>query len=201
METDKKATTQWGKAAIGYQNYQDYLALKNDKFKLKLVDLLYVSNFKGGNATINEYEHSVEQKLTYYSTILKEISSNYGSKSLGDLCHDERVQLKKLITRLCELTKKDCPTKIDGFGASYLSALMSSFFPKLIPILDRRILLNLKLVREDDVSSQGQIKNIEKFYPILIDKMYSICTKSNKSLREIDKEIFIMKLINVTEKK
>lgn len=201
METDKRAVTQWNKAAISYQNYQDYLASKKDKFKLTLIDLLFVSNFKGGNATINEILKDIESKLIDYSSVLKKISKEFRDKQLGKLNDSERTKLKEQIAEMCELTKKDCKSKIDGFSVSYLSALMSSFFPNLIPILDRRILLNLELVKNEDVNKQGQIKNIQNFYPHLIDKMYSICSNSDRELREIDKEIFTRKINNDTPTK
>jgi hypothetical protein len=201
METDKRAVTQWKKATISYQNYQDYLASKNDKFELTLIDLLFVSNFKGGNATINEISKDIESKLTDYSTVLKKISKEHRDKRLGELNDSERIKLKEKVAEICELTKKDCKTKIDGFSVSYLSALLSSFFPNLIPILDRRILLNLELVNKEDVNKQGQIKNIQKFYPDLIDEMYSICSESDRELRDVDEEIFTRKIKNDTPTK
>ena len=47
MDNDKRATTQWDKSSISYKNYQSYIANKPQKFELTLIDLLYISNFKG----------------------------------------------------------------------------------------------------------------------------------------------------------
>lgn len=56
-----RTLTQWKKSEISLQNYQNYLSRKKDKFHLSIIDLLYILNFKGGNATINEGEHALEE--------------------------------------------------------------------------------------------------------------------------------------------
>ena len=67
-----------------------------------------------------------------------------------------------MIKRACDLTKMKTSTKIDGIGVSYLSALLNAYFPNLIPILDRRMLINLKLVKRADlVESTKQIKKLK----------------------------------------
>ena len=82
--------------------------------------------------------------------------------------------------------------KIDGFSISYLSALLNVYFPDLLPILDRRVLINFDIVSNGDVNKQGQIIDIERFYDKLIFKMRDKAILENKSIRQIDKELFII---------
>lgn len=195
MKQNKRATTLWNKASISYQNYQDYIDQKEDRFKLTIIDLLYISNFKGGNATINESYIIVEKKLLSYSKILIEINNQFRSSSLAELSDKGTENLITKVVSICKLTVKGTEKKIDGFSSSYLSALLNAYFPFLIPILDRRVLINLNLVISKDISSTGQIKNIQKFYPSLIKKMAEISRLNNKNIREIDKQAFTANLI------
>lgn len=196
MIIDKKATTQWDKAAISYTNYLKYIDSKADRFELTLIDLLYISNFKGGNSTINEDELRIKDKLKLYSKSFKEIEAEFGSQILADLTDKEISGLIEKVKLLCSLTRKqtDSKSKIDGFSVSYLSALLNCYFPNLLPILDRRVLINLDLVTDRDINKQGQIIDIERFYEDLIFKMREKSILENKSLRQIDKELFIIKI-------
>lgn len=194
MTIDKKATTQWDKAAISYNNYLKYLDGKADKFELTLIDLLYISNFKGGNSTINEDELKIKEKLKIYSKTLKEIDTKFNSRKLVDLNDIEVNELTECVKFLCSLTKKSTDNKIDGFSVSYLSALLNCYFPNLLPILDRRVLINLGIVTDQDINNQGQIIDIERFYKTLITKMREISLRENKSIRQIDKELFVIKI-------
>lgn len=194
MQPDKKALTQWSKSAISYNNYQEYINKKPHRFELSLIDLLYVSNFKGGNATINEPETAIKNKLIAYSKILIQINNKFNNKSLIQLTKKEIKDLTLLITSICNLTEKKT-TKIDGFKVVYLSALLSSYFPTLIPILDRRVLINLNLVTSSDIYKNGQIKNIQKFYLTLVKKIAEICNLKKLSVRDIDKFLFTTKLL------
>jgi len=96
-QTDKKALTQWTKSSISYNNYQDYIGKKSERFKLSLIDLLYISNFKGGNATINETERLIEEKLNSYSEFLVVINKKFNSKGLQELME------KGVFTKVCHL--------------------------------------------------------------------------------------------------
>ena len=194
MTIDKKATTQWDKAAISYNNYSKYIDSKTDKFELTLIDLLYISNFKGGNSTINEDELRIKDKLKTYSQALREIEAEFGSRKLVDLNEIEINKLTEKVKVLCSLTKKNTESKIDGFSVSYLSSLLNCYFPNLLPILDRRVLINLGLVTDLDINKQGQIIDIERFYEILINKMKEKSLRENKSIRQIDKELFVIKI-------
>jgi uncharacterized protein (DUF2164 family) len=193
---NKAAKIKWGKSDISYKNYQAFIKNKNDRFSLSLIDLLYISNFKGGNATINEEEGVINRKLTSYSDKLREIEKTFISKNLFDLTEMQIDKLIQIVESICNLTKKEVETKIDGFSASYLSALLSAYFPNLIPILDRRVLINLKLVQNNDINKAGQIKDIQMFYAPLIKKIAKISKQEpHKMLREIDEDIFIKNLI------
>jgi hypothetical protein len=193
---DQKALTQWNKASISYNNYQEYINKKEFKkiYKLTIIDLLYISNFKGGNASIHEEEKIVLDKLKAYSKKLIEIKKKFKNKSLSQLTKIETENLISLIISICVLTNKETSTKIDGFSDSYLSALLSAHFPNLIPILDRRILINLNLVQKNDIDKSGQIKNIRSFYPALILELRELSQKRNINIREIDKELFIQEI-------
>ncbi len=194
-QIDKNALTKWTKSNISYNNYQEFINKKSDRFKLSLIDLLYISNFKGGNATINEPEKDIECKLQSYSKLLIAIHNKFNGKALQHLEENEIEELIKLINSICDMTHKNTKTRIDGFSVSYLSALLNSYFPILIPILDRRVLINLSLVKKADIDNYGQIKNIQNFYTTLINKFMEVCKKEKINVRELDKILFSTKLI------
>jgi hypothetical protein len=190
-----RTLTGWHKSEISLINYQFYLNRKSDRFDLSLIDLLYVSNFKGGNATINVDESELNIKLKSYSRLLRLIDEKFGKQSLKMLNQVETKSLVNLIMEMVSLTFLK-ETNIDGFKSSYLSALLHSFFPMLIPILDRRLLINMGLVQQSDLLSTKQVRKIEVFYPPLIYKMQEVFVNSTKTLRELDKEYFIIDLPN-----
>ena len=181
------------KSEISLTNYQNYIRRKPDKFKLTIVDLLYISNFKGGNATINVDEEILNKKLKSYSDIFNQIDNAFQNQTLvqtTDSDFTKLIEFIKSVVQLCQTEK----TAIDGFKSSFLSALLHSYFPELIPILDRRLLINLNLVQLSDLSKGRQVNKIENFYPILIAKIREICKSSNETIRQIDKKYFIIKL-------
>lgn len=194
LEPDNRAINQWGKSDKTYRNYEVYL--KKNKFHLTFIDLLYVSNFKGGNATINEFENDVNNKLNDYSKRLNEIDIEFRGKELKNLTE---IELKILIVKvqdIFDLVKKS-ETKIDGFSYSYLSTLLHFYFPDLLPILDRRVLINSKIVEYDNyiqVDKYGQIIKIEDYYEKLIRFMRNELKNSNSKLRELDRKLFIGKI-------
>lgn len=195
-QTDKSATTRWNNFNISYKNYQNYIVSKGEnRLNLTLMDLFYVSNFKGGNASIHEEEEEVNKKLISYADMLKKINRRFGERRLRDLSDGECKKLISLIMDACALISKT-ETKIYGIGTSYLSALLNAYFPNLIPILDRRLLINMKLVSNDDlVPSTRQIRRIEDFYPSLVEKFRELSNVSgDKTLRDIDREYFVREL-------
>lgn len=188
-----RVSTNWEKSDISLVNYQNYLGRKVDKFELTIMDLLYISNFKGGNATINEEEEILNIKLKRYSSILKQIDNTFKKQTLAQITNADFEKLYDCINRILKLCHLE-ETKIDGFKSSFLSALLHSYFPDLIPILDRRLLINLELVQSTDLLKSRQINKIENFYHILITKIREISQSENKKIRAIDKEYFTKKL-------
>ena len=57
-------------------HYQAYISSKNQRLSLSIIDLLYVSNFKGGNASITEPEAMLGEKLQSYEKVLYDIAKN-----------------------------------------------------------------------------------------------------------------------------
>lgn len=195
-ELKTPALTRWEKADKTYENYTSYLDKKTDKFHLTFIDLLYVSNFKGGNSTINGLENEVNDKLKHYSEFLKEVDDIFKDKELRNLTENELEILFEKVQNVFDLVK-DSNTKIDGFSYSYLSALLHFYFPKLLPILDRRVLISSKIVCVDDikqVDKQYQIIQIENYYDDLIRFMREKLQKENYNLRDLDKELFQLKI-------
>lgn len=181
------------KSNVSLINFQNHINRKNDRFALTLVDLLYVSNFKGGNSTINEDENLLSVKLNKYSARLRHIDLLFSNKILAELSAKEYVSLCQEIQHLLELcNNEECA--IDGFKASYLSGLLHAYFPQLIPILDRRLLINLGIVSAHDLLDNGQVRSIEHFYPALLDKLRHLSRLEGKTLREIDQEYFGIEL-------
>ena len=181
----------WFKSDISYQNYQDYIEKKSNYFDLSLIDLLYISNFKGGNSTINEKEAIINEKLVHYSNGFKELEKSFHERKLSDLNDGEIKNLIKMVDEIVKLTDKESVhSRIDGFSSSYLSALLNAYFPNLIPILDRRVLGSLELVNDVDKNSQNQIKKIGTFYDKLIENTWLKVKESGKSIREVDREYF-----------
>lgn len=180
--------TTWEILDHAMTHYQTYISSKKQRNSLSIVDLLYVSNFKGGNASITEPEATLDDKLKGYESVLSGIADKFSDKKLSQLDDQETVELIGLCEKISDLTK-DKNTKIRGFGASYASALLSAHFMDLIPVLDRRILNGAGIEVEYD--SQKQVKNIAQYYGKLIIACRSeLLKRKNLTLRGLDKEWF-----------
>lgn len=191
MSTDHKAKTLWEKANVSFCNYQAYLKSKVIPYELTLIDLLHISNFKGGNASIHEKTEEVDRKLQPYGEKLREIANQFSDLTLAQLNKQQTEQLVQMVKACCSLVYQK-EHKVYGFGVSYLSALLAAHFPDLIPILDRRILNGLgDILSEENINSQKQVKGIKEFYPGLIYRVQKQATTSGKSLRDIDQELFV----------
>jgi len=191
-ETDKRAERQWDKSDISYKNYLNFISTKTNKFELTFIDLLYVSNFKGGYATINEPEETISKKLTAYGQIFKEINLKFNNRHLNKLDNNEMTELITFSDKLIKLTDYKSEHKIDGFSVSFLTTLLHFYFPNLYPILDRRVLSGLNLIDKiKDIDKQGQVKNMKNFYSKLILE-FKLKTEK-QTIRELDKELFITK--------
>ena len=191
--TDQKASNQWTKSDKSYQNYMRFIHAKQN-YQITFIDLLYVSNFKGGSATINEEEEIVNNKLKNYSVLFSEIKDRFSSSILCEMTPSDTVILIDLANKAIGLTDVSSSSKIDGFGVSYLTTLLHFYFPNLLPILDRRVLHGLNLLKESDISSDKQIKDIKRFYPDVI-KAFQINT-FDKAIRKFDEELFIKPITN-----
>lgn len=182
-----KASKQWEKAVVSHENYIRYLERKKKKFELSIIDILYIRNFKGGQATTHEEEASLDNKLREYSRHLSLMHQQFGNEQLRDLSDDELELLKQRVRPFLELTSAG-GTSIDGFKSSYASTLLHFYFPDLVPILDKRVLKGAHIAK---VNSQSQIRNMKSYYPELIHRFYVyLKNHPNKSLRDYDKELF-----------
>ena len=76
--------------------------------------------------------------------------------------------------------------------------LLHAYFPELIPILDRRNIINLDIPKKEDVNNEGQIKNIDKFIRPVVEKFAELCKLRNQSIREVDKYLCAQKLHKIT---
>lgn len=186
---DKRAKSRWERLNIAFENYILFIEEKEDKYKINYIDLLHVSNFKGGNSSITENISSVENKLLYHSDLMKSIDEKIHPLKLGKLDDKQFYSLLNYVDKIIDLTKEPI-TSIKGFGISHFSALYHAHFPDLIPILDRRLLYNSKIISYN--SKSGPIKNIENYYSKLIEWTRQESCKDGMGLRQIDKKYFII---------
>jgi len=188
----RKPITTWEMLDHAMAHYQGHISSKQDRYSLSIVDLLYISNFKGGNASITEPKVTLNNKIAAYEKILVDIANSFNGKKLSELSEQETAGLIGLCDKFCALTQVK-ETKIRGFGASYASALLAAHFMELIPVLDRRILNGAGIEVEYD--SQKQVKEIAQYYGVLIKSCRSELLKREKlTLRILDKEWFIKPL-------
>jgi len=179
---------QWENLNVVFDNFRTYIARKEDQNALSLIDLLYVSNFKGGNASIIDSESSVNARLRKYSAYLRRIRNEFGHKKLGELGQSEKDEFKRMAVAFIRLPLDD-ETKIRGFRASYASALLCTHFPDLAPVLDRNVLAGAGI--EHKTNNQGQVADIQKHYGDLIDYFYRrLSAGSGLTLRHLDKVLF-----------
>jgi len=188
----RRAETTWNLLNVAMTHFLAHIERKPDRYALSIVDLLHVSNFKGGNASITEDEPPLSNKLNVFSEALRQIAKVFGNRALRDLTAVELANLTCLADDLLALTKQE-ETKIRGFGASYASALLTAHFPKLLPILDRRVLNGARI--KVKLNSQGQVKNIERYYRNLIERFHAeLARNHNLSIRDLDRRWFCVKL-------
>jgi hypothetical protein len=188
----RNPNTTWEMLDHAMSYYQTFISSKKSRTSLTVVDLLHVSNFKGGNASITEPEETLSMKLRCYQKVLEDIASKFNGKALSQLSEEETAGLVKLCDSVSSLTKGE-KTRIRGFGASYASALLAAHFMELIPVLDRRILNGASI--EVTYDKQKQVQNISQYYGGLIRACRAELQKrKNITLRELDKEWFVKAL-------
>lgn len=193
---DKRALNSWNKSNQTLAFQLELIKTKTENgrppIKLDFIDLVLISNFKGGNATI-AYDQYLDKKLEHYSSLFNSIQTQFGRYSLSNITDDKFENLKVSIKEVISSCYMD-EFKIDGFKASFMSALLNVYFPNLIPILDRRLLLNLNLINSTHLDKYFQVKDIQQHYRELLDCVRELTKKTNKTVREIDKEYFIKPL-------
>jgi hypothetical protein len=197
---DYRAKRQWLKARVAYNYYADYISKKPGIFDLSIVDLLFLANFKGGSATINEPPATLAPKLKAYSVGLNFIHKKFKSHSLVSLNKQELDYFCRLTDIFIQLAAKSSRpnTHIDGFGESFASALLHFHFPELAPILDKRA-LNGAGVPGLRVDKYNNVRNLGSLYGALIRKSYSILKKHHAhgkkwTLMQLDQDLFCRKL-------
>jgi hypothetical protein len=170
---------------VAMTHFQAHIAGKADPCSLSLVDLLHVSNFKGGNASITEPEPGLARKLRGYERVLHAIAAAFGGQALRELNAQERATLVTLAGGFLALTQTEA-TKIRGLGPSYASALLAAHFPELLPVLDRRVLNGAGIAVR--VDSQGQVRDLPSHYPALIEAFHeSLVANRDLTVRELDR--------------
>ena len=192
--TDTRAANRWKKLRHAYEYTTAHIASKKGNiYAINRIDLVLISNFKGGNASIAEPMNQIDVKLIEYSAELSSIGKEFNKGKLQELEESELSKLCNFASRFLNLTLTE-RTRIDGFGPSYASALLNIYFPDLLPILDRRVLLaagspSIKL------NSQKQVYNIEKHYPWLINYFHDQLIENNKlTMSQMDYEKFSKKI-------
>ncbi|TBN37942.1 hypothetical protein [Pseudomonas sp. BGI-2] len=184
--------TTWEMLNEAMSHFQEHIRNKKLIWELSLTDLLHVSNFKGGNASITEPMATLPPKLKQYEIVLRDIETTFKKKGLNDLTEEELTQLTGRCTDFLALTTKP-KSKIRGLGPSYASALLAAHFINLIPVLDRRVLNGAAI--SVTTQANGQVKDIAKHYAELIKAFRAALRLTPEmSLRELDKKWFIKSL-------
>jgi len=179
--TDTRAANKWKKLRHAYKYASEHISSKKSNiYSINTIDLVLISNFKGGNASIAEPVNQIEEKLIKYTAELSRIGNEFKKGNLRELEKPELDKLCNFAIRFLNLTLNRS-TKIDGFGPSYASALLNIYFPDLLPILDRRVLLAAG-APDIKMNSQLQVDKIEKHYPWLIRYSHK-CLQKKRDLQ------------------
>jgi hypothetical protein len=198
----KRQETKWKKSNTALDHFKLHIAEKEKSGKnrntLSIVDILHVSNFKGGNGATAEPVELLDSKLESYTAEMESLESAFGkSARLQDLSAEDVELLVERCERFTSLTKKKSETEIDGLGPSYASALLACHFINLVPILDRRVLNGASkngLATTIEWKKDVQPKGLEKHYGELIRYCHQRLTRSSDteySLRKLDYELFL----------
>jgi len=191
----KRAEKNWDRAANAYELLINYVKLQKQarkRISLKVEDLLYASNFKGGQGAITEPTKSLQAKLKVYSEQLRDIDDILKSASLRSLSKSKLPKLKKACDtylRLC--LNKD--SKIRGFGPAYAAALASAYFPTALPVIDYRV-LNGAHINETELKTTNkqipQAKLVSYYSELLIYCHKRLKNNKKLTLRKLDKQLF-----------
>jgi hypothetical protein len=133
---DQTAARRWKRLNIAMAHFQSYILNKTSKYDLTIIDLLFVSNFKGGNASITEPAATISDKLREYSMHLERMNRSIAGRTLVQFEDANFEEVKTLACDVLKLTAKRSNFQISGFGPSYASALLSGYFPDVVrPVL------------------------------------------------------------------
>lgn len=191
---DPVAQRKWNDLDVAWRAYQAFLNRKTERHQLDYIDLLFVRNFKAGNASIVDGETAVNNALISYSDELREIERRFGDRKLSELDPQDLDNLSQIGDRFLRLT---ITVPIKGFGPSYASALLSAIFPSLFPILDRRALNGAGIV--PSIPKSGQVYKIAKYYSQLIKEYHALFkTGQWTTIREIDRSLFERRIKRAT---
>jgi len=192
---DTKAEKKWEKMRNSYE----YVAARIDskpksgRYNIDLIDLVLVSNFKGGYASIAERYENLDVKLKAYTDGIYIIAKSFKRKKLQRLNKAQLNMLCEQAQSFLQLTLSE-KTKIDGFGPSNASALLNIYFPDLLPILDRRVLSGAKICVKKN--KQGQVTKIERHYKKLIEYVHRRLSKDKRlSIESLDKKLFSIPIL------
>jgi hypothetical protein len=191
---DKAAETKWARLTIALDYYTSYLTAKpvKTRFSLSVLDLLFIRNFKAGNASVTEPPGGLNVKLRAYGSALRAIHQALPSRALNTLATTELSTLIEFADQTLKLAREPS-TSIAGFGPSYVSALLAAFFPRLLPVLDRRVLNGADIPVK--LTSQKQVVRIQEHYGTLIRKSHQVLrAEPSLELRELDRRWFIVPL-------
>ena len=191
--TDTRAANRWKKLRHAYEYATAHIASKKGNiYAINRIDLVLISNFKGGNASIAEPMNQIDVKLIEYSAELSSIGKEFNKGKLQELEESELSKLCNFASRFLNLTLTE-RTRIDGFGPSYASALLNIYFPDLLPILDRRVLIAAD-APDMKMNSQGQVSKIEQHYPWLIRYSHKRLQNDRKlTMDQLDCQLFSTK--------
>jgi hypothetical protein len=183
----------WNNLNNAFRYLEKFIANKHalQKFDLSEIDLALVSNFKGGNASIVEPLETLAKKLPFYSAKLKQIDDLINRRPLCNLSKVERTKLGQKAMEFASLANKKCDKHISGFGASYASALLAAYFPDTLPVLDRLVLSETKIIKDRIKDRAKQVADIKQYYPKLIEYFFeALKNERHLTLREIDGNLF-----------
>ena len=199
--TDTKAANKWEKMRNSYEYVVAYRRAKAESrcYNIDLIDLVLVSNFKGGFASIAEPCKNLDVKLMAYTGGIRAIATDFHGKKLRELDKPQLDRLCCYADKFLRLTLSE-GTKIDGFGPSNASALLNIYFPDLLPILDRRVLFGAE-IPSIETTTQRQVINIENHYQPLIKYVHSrLSGDDSLSIDCLDRELF-SKSLPITKKR
>lgn len=184
----RKPETTWEMLNVAMSHYQEHIKAKKDRCSLSIIDLLHVSNFKGGNSSITEPLVTLSRKIKHYEVSLRNVEQSFSGRSLSTLNGSELNTLVSLCNEHLALTTKDL-SQIRGIGPSYASAILAAHHLNLIPVLDRRALNGAGIAVIKDPNNQ--VKNIASHYGQLIRAFHAkLNGRPGLSVRQLDKEWF-----------